>query len=152
MTSSEAGFGCWLRIRRMSPAGNTSRATKRRNPPQPEPYTDIKQRMAHRKGHAFSRPFRLSVRQLAIAGAVFFAVSLLLWMKGPRYGLSHSTPSEDVDWDFRRDEVKQAFVTSGMPTKNTHGVSSCNSIWFTELSHERLALLVSRTSANISFL
>jgi hypothetical protein len=96
----------------MPAAGKTGPATQRRKPPQPEPDLDIQRKMRNRKARASFLPFRLSVRQLSIAGVVFVALSLLLWLKGPEHGLSLSTPSDPVDWDVRRDEVKEAFVTS----------------------------------------
>jgi mannosyl-oligosaccharide alpha-1,2-mannosidase len=64
--------------------------------------------MARRK----PRSFRLSARNTSVAGLVFLAVSLLLWRNGSQNGLDIYPLSRAVDWDARREEVKEAFVTS----------------------------------------
>ena len=65
--------------------------------------------MARRKPRASPLPFQLSARKASLTGLLFLAVSLLLCSNAFQ-GLY--TPSRAVDWDTRREEVKEAFVTS----------------------------------------
>lgn len=50
-------------------------------------------------------------RNAVVAGVVALAVGLMLWWKGPRTGLDHYA-SRAVDWNDRREEVKEAFISS----------------------------------------
>jgi hypothetical protein len=47
-----------------------------------------------------------------IAGLFLLAVSLLFWRNSSQHGLNINPLTKDVDWDARREEVKEAFVTS----------------------------------------
>jgi hypothetical protein len=64
--------------------------------------------MARRK----PRSFRLSVRNTSVAGLFILAVSLLLWRNGSRNGLDIYPLLRAMDWDIRREEVKEVFVMS----------------------------------------
>ena len=46
-----------------------------------------------------------------VTGVVAFAVGLILWLKASQPGLCHYT-SRAVDWDDRREEVKEPFISS----------------------------------------
>lgn len=102
------------RTREMTFAAKTSPppvAQHRRKPPAP-PGPQIKRAMAQRRVHTFFLPFRLSVRRIAVSGLDFVAVSVLLWLRSPQDEWSLSIPSEPVNWELRREAVKEAFVTS----------------------------------------
>ena len=68
--------------------------------------------MARRKPRASPLPFRLSACKALLASLLSLAASLLLWSNATQSGLGLYTPSRAVDWDTRREEVKEAFVTS----------------------------------------
>jgi hypothetical protein len=98
----------------MTPAGKRDPgiSSYQRRQRQSPPDIDIKRTMARRKPRASPLPFQLSTRKASLAGLLFLAVSLLLWSNASQSGLGLYTPSRVVDWDTRREEVKQAFVTS----------------------------------------
>ncbi|PMD22249.1 glycoside hydrolase family 47 protein [Hyaloscypha hepaticicola] len=54
----------------------------------------------------------LSARYTSVSGLFFLTVSLLFWRNGPQNRLDIYPLSTTVDWDARREEVKEAFITS----------------------------------------
>jgi len=58
------------------------------------------------------RSFRISALNTSIAGLFLLAVNLLFWRNSLQNGLDFNPVPKDLDWDTRREEVKEAFVTS----------------------------------------
>jgi hypothetical protein len=75
---------------------------------QPKLDAKILRMLARRK----PRSFQLSAGNNSIAGLFLLAVSLLFWRNSSQHGLNINPLTKDVDWDARREEVKEAFVTS----------------------------------------
>lgn len=99
--------------------------------------------MAQRRVHTFFLPFRLSVRRIAVSGLDFVAVSVLLWLRSPQDEWSLSIPSEPVNWELRREAVKEAFVTKLEVLQAIHmGSVPQKSSFFTKLS-KKLSLCFS---------
>lgn len=94
----------------MTASGKTQSGTlgNQRRTRQPKP--DIR-RTVRAKSPSSRLPSQSLTRKALVAGVIALAVGLILWWKGPDIGLDHYA-SRAVDWDDRREEVKEAFISS----------------------------------------
>ena len=95
----------------MTPTGKRIFGTSsnhKRYKSQRELAAEIKRNTAQRN-HQISQ---ISAGKATIAGSLFLVLGLLLWWDISLNEVRLFTPSKVVDWDARREEVKEAFVTS----------------------------------------
>lgn len=76
-----------------------------------QPKPDIHRTRAPPKPFSSFWPSPALTRKALATRVVALAVGLILWFRGCQNGLGHYT-SRPVDWNGRRDEVKEAFISS----------------------------------------
>lgn len=104
-------FGALFNLQEMTLSDKTRLQTMSNQRRKRQPKPDIQRTRAPPKPFSFFWPSPSLTRKALVTRVVALAVGLILWFKGSQTGLGHYT-SIAVDWNERKEEVKEAFVSS----------------------------------------